>query len=823
MLKKSLSKNNITKALAQISLVFGLFALFLLLPKPAQAAWMEAGGVQCHDCIYQVDGHTVDTNHVEVWLYAVDDAIPGATIYDKRITNAFVSIGGVNANECGQSVQGLGYNQSNNGRVGLRESCYHKMTLTASAPGYDSISYDVNVYPNDCNLLNHNGDVVDYYAHLIRNTPPPAGGINVTYTCLSDNTHVKADISWNADSSQRKLWVDKGNDGTPVPPEITENSNPGTSITSSTNSYSFGSSFGLLENTSNNFAVLTGGNQLVAQNRNNRALNCGTTTPGDDQPGGNPPGSGTGRLHIRVFNDTKDIGLFHNNDGTYDPFVLESEAPNTKVRLNSRNGSFMPRDDPTNLQYEEELSPGDYRVYFLPDPGWEITKYSIRRGDYANNWYEVDDYNVYSPPDGYYYTLTAHVNSNEHSYINLGVTPGAQPDFQVNSPSINNGTTTFEQTTDPVPMSGIAVNSREFLVDSYDVKTGFYIDKNIPNPNPADLSGYIRAATTTGTVSTGMIQAFVSSTVAGNTLAVGSHTLQICADYLNEIAESNETNNCTSLPFTVGAAPNQWLQTIGGDIAVRGLINAKYHEAPAPPRNTDNATYLVAAVGTISTSPAFNSTRGWLVPHYTAPINNYPSEASSYSSLLAAYSRNGIVTALAGLSGQAFLDYLEGLPAASRIVQTGDLTVNGMYKRTDGARPKIIFVNGNLNINGPAGTPDYLAFGPLETEPTIGLIFIVSGNTRIATRMTVVESVIITYGQFSTSDYSGCSTNPTVGTTRLDMRGAVYAFGQACFSRNIGGTPPRIPAEIITYEPKYLVIFKDIVGQTVASFKETAP
>jgi hypothetical protein len=114
-------------------------------------------------------------------------------------------------------------------------------------------------------------------------------------------------------------------------------------------------------------------------------------------------------------------------------------------------------------------------------------------------------------------------------------------------------------------------------------------------------------------------------------------------------------------------------------------------------------------------------------------------------------------------------------------------------------------------------------------SPT-GLIFVVKGDpstspdgVTIARAVNRVDGVFVVNNgkQFNTGGAS-CGSNSSGGDPALAINGAVYSFGQACFTRSLDNNM-NDPAETINFEPKYLWLFKDTIGDPKVVYREVAP
>lgn len=149
---------------------------------------------------------------------------------------------------------------------------------------------------------------------------------------------------------------------------------------------------------------------------------------------------------------------------------------------------------------------------------------------------------------------------------------------------------------------------------------------------------------------------------------------------------------------------------------------------------------------------------------------------------------------------------------------TGNLTLTG---NITGGRTRVILVDGNLLI-------DTFTLQLATQTATNGLVFLVKGNTYLRGSLinpSTINAFLISYGQFC--DYSdpigtACPLTTVTGSKKLTINGSVIYL-------NSDGSQPKFvrgnanntePAEEINYQPKYLVILKDIFAKDLSIWRE---
>lgn len=255
-----------------------------------------------------------------------------------------------------------------------------------------------------------------------------------------------------------------------------------------------------------------------------------------------------------------------------------------------------------------------------------------------------------------------------------------------------------------------------------------------------------------------------------------------------------------------------WLKTTGGDV---GSATTEIDMARGDPPIPDfNADYLVIAGGAIN---YFSSARSWLVPDYDGGVNIYPEpiSGSMYDAMHERYAKR-CSNNLPGSNPAQIANAIT--PHCNVLTHTGAFTVGGSW--TYDGPPAIIFIdhmmviNSNLNIvDQPSGDPT-------------GLIFVVEGQPLqdigidIGYAVEKIDGIFVTDKEFNTGG-ANCGSLGS-GNPQLIINGAVYVFGEPCFTRGLTNNLNNA-AEIINYEPKYLWIFRETLGDEKVRFEEVAP
>lgn len=186
----------------------------------------------------------------------------------------------------------------------------------------------------------------------------------------------------------------------------------------------------------------------------------------------------------------------------------------------------------------------------------------------------------------------------------------------------------------------------------------------------------------------------------------------------------------------------------------------------------------------------------------------------------------------ANITGLSASDQLYWITSASsnRAATDNDLTLdNDITGNTTG----VIFVDGDLIIKHDL----------VHNDVTGGLVFVVQGRILISRSVRRVDAFLVSYGRklgatpandinvnpFCSAWDGVSSTNPNcedglanpASQVRLTINGSVISLNAVMVPRFVRQkSDGLVPAEIINYQPKYLVILKDIFSRDVKTWKE---
>lgn len=295
-------------------------------------------------------------------------------------------------------------------------------------------------------------------------------------------------------------------------------------------------------------------------------------------------------------------------------------------------------------------------------------------------------------------------------------------------------------------------------------------------------------------------------------------------------------NNNVSLPSYGGrAAYSIYIPSPGGDYQIIATVNTT-----ATTSNTFTIDFENDPLGTTSKAWDTTSTGGAFADRVVSWRGTGTEGAPQYPNKTFTLSPGNRNLYIRGIDSNARIDKIKVVPVSGggssptplqvtdpyRLFKiTGDLTIstpclflnNNDQPGCSGDKASaavVIMVDGNLIINND------ITYGSTSRA---GIIFIVGGDVRIASSVTQINGVIITSGQFCTAyNFSLNTCDLTTTTSALTINGSVIALDSTKpprFVRNLSGGNAT-PAESITYQPKYVVAFRDIFARSLTIWNE---
>jgi hypothetical protein len=266
------------------------------------------------------------------------------------------------------------------------------------------------------------------------------------------------------------------------------------------------------------------------------------------------------------------------------------------------------------------------------------------------------------------------------------------------------------------------------------------------------------------------------------------------------------TNNRKYGTYTV-IGPPPWFTTRDGDVGSEGRIDPKTAPTSA---GYFSADYLVISENIIRD---FTSWTDWLVPNYVGiRLKPAPVGGSIYQAMHNKYTKQCLENVNASTPGA-----IAGRVNATGchiLVHNGNLTINNnsWYPPPKGytGRPAVVFIDGNMSIRRN------MAVGVNN-----GLIFVVRGNITVGSNVSRADGLYLFDG-----DYDVRSRNNSTERQLLVRGSAIGAFGGGRFrlNRDFRSITSRWhPTEIFEFQPRYLWLFRDFLGDEKARFEEVAP
>lgn len=281
---------------------------------------------------------------------------------------------------------------------------------------------------------------------------------------------------------------------------------------------------------------------------------------------------------------------------------------------------------------------------------------------------------------------------------------------------------------------------------------------------------------------------FTASTTP-NTYTAYAYAITNCA-----LDEKDWSNNLKTQTYKVQL--DSWFETGGGDVGSRGTI-AVSQPSPAGRYQSD---YLLAALNVDSSTTV--APTGWKITDYDKPLV----AARPYDYLAERF----IETAIPQGGDCIQSDSPQLTRCTGPVPWTGGGILTGSHAW---------FIDGDLVISGDLR----VGSGANDTA-----VFIVSGNVTVnTTNVTRADGIYVVGGTYmSTTDTTNVTGNQLringgIYATTLNLSRKLSADGATC--GGVACSNLTDPAEKITYEPKYLISLKDLLGSPGVAWKEVAP
>ena len=490
----------------------------------------------------------------------------------------------------------------------------------------------------------------------------------------------------------------------------------------------------------------------------------------------------TGTILGRLFRDDNGNG---GKDGG-EPLIRNNSAMacagdvNSSARV-SISGPSSSTQYPTKCNpepyYSAAVLVGNYIVTAIPPPGWEVTSSNptfctVTSGSQCHRWFAMRPI----PPG-----CLISINS---------IT--AQPIEQSDSASYD------------ITVSSVAGFSGDVYLSTNDL-SGDEITLTIPEDDDGDIK--VTLAPEPGGNS--ILPVFTTVT-ADTTLTTPIGTYDIEID--GESSDANQVITCSAQATleVKGFQADPWLKTTGGDVG--SFFDINMTRDIFSDEGLYNADYLVIT----KTPPLivnFDSEEGWEINTYGGlTLDPDPTSSTMYDVLWDKYGGDS--------QGDRSGATLNQGNMVSTVVSDGGVmrwvgNIDGVNLWNYQGAPAVIFVDGSMTIDAD-----------MSMDADTGVIFIVKEDIIVDDDVIEIAGVFITNGVFNSHDTNSCgvASDGYGSDDRLVINGAVHAFGQLCFTRDPGGASNlNTPAELINYEPKYLYLFQEIVGDPTVIYREISP
>jgi hypothetical protein len=252
-----------------------------------------------------------------------------------------------------------------------------------------------------------------------------------------------------------------------------------------------------------------------------------------------------------------------------------------------------------------------------------------------------------------------------------------------------------------------------------------------------------------------------------------------------------------------------WIQTLNnGDVHSNNKISSN---------TPDN---ILAAAGLVSATDIADFRSEKYIKSSSAALATY--KLPNFDDLKSLYFDQSKVlrkTTVPGPNGSGeqnianFISELEDSDSNRIFFISGSLDIDSNSFSTSKAVPLVIFVKDELNIG------KNITYAKSSNDA--GIVFIVGKNVNVDKSVTEINAVIISQGNIYTAG-SGCSLASNSSTnSQLVINGSLISLDSSNpiqFCRNIDNK--NNPAELVNYQPKYLVILRNILFDNVQKWSE---
>lgn len=271
-----------------------------------------------------------------------------------------------------------------------------------------------------------------------------------------------------------------------------------------------------------------------------------------------------------------------------------------------------------------------------------------------------------------------------------------------------------------------------------------------------------------------------------------------------------------TLRYIVGFIPQAgWVRTVNGNVYAQNTVSSSIPSALSTYFSMTSTTYGDAGIVSYGSSYDFSrgtglgaanvSEPGWLIPHTNASANFYQEFAE----------RMDVPGSATALTAPATTNPTCAAGTTCIYYVNGDMTTESTDWSIGATEKMVIFVNGNVTINGRiqianGGFFSIIASGDITVSTTLGVPVTAPnpGNTNL-------EGIFITNGTFSTSN--------STGNNRLIVLGSVIANSFQLLRDAGAAYNDTYPSEVFRFDPQLLFTMPDEMKDIPYTWQELAP
>ena len=315
----------------------------------------------------------------------------------------------------------------------------------------------------------------------------------------------------------------------------------------------------------------------------------------------------------------------------------------------------------------------------------------------------------------------------------------------------------------------------------------------------------------TGGRSTECSDTVYSNTVSGTATLTPTPTI-LAGTATPTVTPGGATYTPTPTPYITppgsGGDSSNWFKTEMGNVHSNSDI------VDPIPENDFFASYLVTTnglstfgpLGTFIAAPERGSKANWF--WYSPPYGKVLfSELIGFYNYYVNFKPETKTETISGLNNEFFSSYASsaGMPNIIKISPVGGILSTSEDITLSGDKKIVIYVDGELKVKNNIFIND-----------NAGIVFVVAKDLSFASEVFQADGMYLVDGGVSTKDQE---TN-----TPLVIKGGLYVSQNGkIFSSSRTLEEESLPAEWITYEPKYLINFANVLGRTSLIWKEVAP